>query len=54
LQIGIDCESRVLVPEPGITQAGWRKDIFVIPWSLIDTAQVPGEDGELRLMQRGR
>jgi spermidine synthase len=25
----------------------------VIPWSLIDTAQVPGGDGELRLMQRG-
>jgi spermidine synthase len=25
----------------------------VIPWSLIDTAQVPGGDGELRLMRRG-
>jgi spermidine synthase len=25
----------------------------VIPWSLIDTAQVPGGDGRLRLMQRG-
>ena len=25
----------------------------MIPWSLIDTAQVPGGDGELRLMQRG-
>jgi spermidine synthase len=35
-------------------QAGWRtEDIFVIPWSLIDTAKVPGGDGELRLMRRG-
>jgi spermidine synthase len=25
----------------------------VIPWSLIDAAQVPGGDGELRLMRRG-
>jgi spermidine synthase len=25
----------------------------VIPWSLIDTAPVPGGDGELRLMRRG-
>jgi spermidine synthase len=25
----------------------------VIPWSLIDTAQVPDGDGELRLMRRG-
>jgi spermidine synthase len=25
----------------------------VIPWSLLDTAQVPGGDGELRLMRRG-
>jgi spermidine synthase len=25
----------------------------VIPWSLIDTARVPGGDGELRLMRRG-
>jgi spermidine synthase len=25
----------------------------VIPWSLIDTAQVPGGDSELRLMRRG-
>jgi spermidine synthase len=25
----------------------------VIPWSLIDTAHVPGEGGELRLMRRG-
>jgi spermidine synthase len=25
----------------------------VIPWSLVDTAQVPGGDGELRLMRRG-
>lgn len=25
----------------------------MIPWSLLDTAQVPGGDGELRLMQRG-
>jgi spermidine synthase len=25
----------------------------VIPWSLIDTAQVPGTAGELRLMRRG-
>jgi spermidine synthase len=25
----------------------------VIPWSLIDTAQVPGAAGELRLMRRG-
>jgi len=25
----------------------------VIPWSLIDTAQVPGGGGELRLMRRG-
>jgi spermidine synthase len=29
------------------------ESIFVIPWSLIDKAQVPGGDGELRLMQRG-
>jgi len=25
----------------------------VIPWSLLDTAPIPGGDGELRLMQRG-
>ena len=25
----------------------------MIPWSLVDTAQVPGGGGELRLMQRG-
>ena len=25
----------------------------MIPWSLLDTAQVPGGDGELRLMRRG-
>ena len=25
----------------------------MIPWSLIDTVQVPGGDGELRLMRRG-
>jgi spermidine synthase len=25
----------------------------VIPWSLIDTAQIPGGEGELRLMRRG-
>ena len=25
----------------------------MIPWSLIDTAQVPGGDSELRLMRRG-
>ncbi|HEV7879575.1 spermidine synthase [Bradyrhizobium sp.] len=25
----------------------------MIPWSLIDTAKVPGADGELRLMRRG-
>jgi spermidine synthase len=25
----------------------------LIPWSLLDKAQVPGGDGELRLMQRG-
>jgi len=26
---------------------------IVIPWSLLDVAQVPGGSGELRLMQRG-
>jgi spermidine synthase len=26
----------------------------MIPWSLVDTAQVPGEGGELRLMRRGQ
>jgi spermidine synthase len=25
----------------------------VIPWTLLDTAEVPGEGGELRLLQRG-
>jgi spermidine synthase len=25
----------------------------MIPWSLLDTASIPGGDGELRLMQRG-
>jgi spermidine synthase len=37
-----------------VTRADSRtEDIFVIPWSLIDTAKVPGGGGELRLMQRG-
>ena len=26
----------------------------MIPWSLLDTAPIPGGDGELRLMQRGK
>src|ERR1700759_1531585 len=26
----------------------------MIPWKHIDTARIPGGDGELRLMQRGR
>lgn len=26
----------------------------MIPWSLLDTAPIPGGDGELRLMQRGQ
>jgi hypothetical protein len=25
----------------------------VIPWTLLDTAEVPGDGGELRLLQRG-
>jgi len=29
------------------------KEVFVIPWSHIDTAQIPGGEGELRLMRRG-
>src|SRR6185437_10978313 len=27
--------------------------LSVIPWSLLDTAQMPGEGGELRLLRRG-
>src|ERR671934_2838199 len=26
----------------------------MIPWEKIDTARIPGTDGELRLMRRGR
>jgi spermidine synthase len=29
------------------------EELFVIPWTLLDTAQVPGGGGELRLMRRG-
>jgi spermidine synthase len=29
------------------------EELSVIPWSLLDTAQVPGGGGELRLMRRG-
>ena len=25
----------------------------MIPWTLLDTAEVPGDGGELRLLQRG-
>jgi len=38
----------------GRTQAAPRQaEQAVIPWSLIDSAQVPGGGGELRLMRRG-
>jgi spermidine synthase len=30
-----------------------RGGIFMIPWVLLDTAAVPGGDGDLRLMRRG-
>jgi spermidine synthase len=38
----------------GGTWAAFREvEAAVIPWSLIDTARVPGENAELRLMRRG-
>ena len=29
------------------------EELLMIPWSLIDTARVPGEGSELRLKRRG-
>ncbi len=29
------------------------EELFMIPWVLIDTAKIPGDDGELRLKKRG-
>jgi spermidine synthase len=36
-----------------VLHAGPAREPAVIPWTLIDTAQVPGDGGELRLLQRG-
>ena len=43
---------RITVSPPALNCAAKLID-SVIPWSLLDTAQVPGGDDELRLMRRG-
>src|ERR1700741_4971230 len=41
------------ISRQGMYSQNTHKEPSMIPWSLLDTARVPGGDGELRLMRRG-
>src|SRR5262249_45731302 len=54
-----ECRRKGRRPQPARHASGLDeverddKEPSMIPWSLLDTAPVPGGDGELRLMRRG-
>ncbi|GEO17214.1 spermidine synthase [Microvirga aerophila] len=45
-------DKRILFPAGKITSEPFE-GLFMIPWSVLDVAKIPGEAGELRLKRRG-